>query len=138
MMKIAVFRKSHFNASHRIFNANWDDKKNFEVFGKCSNPHFHGHNYNLEVKVVGEVDPDTGYVIDLKILNELINLHVIERFDHKNLNVEVEPFQTLIPSSENICIEIWKILRLKLDEKYDLTIRLYESERNFVEYPVKY
>jgi len=134
-MRISVFRKSHFNASHRIHNPKWDDQKNFEVFGKCSNPYFHGHNYNLEVKVTGEVDQETGYVIDLKKLNEIINLYVIERFDHKNLNIEVEPFQTMIPSSENICIQIWNILRGYLDEKYDLSVRLYESERNFVEYP---
>lgn len=134
-MKIAVFRKSHFNASHRIFNPAWDDQKNFEVFGKCANPHYHGHNYNLEVKVTGEVDPETGYVIDLKILNEMINEQIIERFDHKNLNIEVDPFQTMIPSSENICIQIWKILREHLDPKYDLSVRLFESERNFVEYP---
>ena len=134
-MRVSVFRKSYFNAGHRIFNPAWSDEKNLEVFGKCSNPHYHGHNYELEVKVTGEVDPETGFLIDLKKLKEIIEEHVVERYDHKNLNTQVEPFDKVIPSSENICYEIWKILRSILDEKYEVTVRLFESSRNFVEYP---
>lgn len=134
-MRISAFRKTHFNAGHRIFNRDWSDEKNFEVFGKCSNPHFHGHNYELIVRVSGEVDPLTGFLIDLKVLKEIIEEHVLEKYDHKNLNAEVPPFDKIPPTSENICFEIWKILRAVLDEKYDLSVRLYESARNFVEYP---
>ena len=135
-MRISVFRKAYFNAGHRIFNPDWSDEKNFDVFGKCSNPHFHGHNYELEVKVTGEVNPETGFLIDLKKLRDLIEENVIEKYDHKNLNIEVKPFDKVIPSSENICFEIWKILRNLLDEKFDLRVRLYESPRNYVEYCV--
>ena len=134
-MRISVFRKAHFNAGHRIFNAAWSDEKNLEVFGKCSNPHFHGHNYELVVRLTGEVDPETGFLIDLKKLKEIIDLHVIQKYDHKNLNIEVPPFDRIAPTSEHICFEIWKILREVLDEKYDLSVRLFESPRNFVEYP---
>lgn len=134
-MRISVFRKAHFNAGHRIFNPAWSDEQNFVVFGKCSNPHFHGHNYELVVRVSGEVDPETGFLIDLKHLKEIIEEHVIERFDHKNLNAEVPPFDKIPPTSEYICFEIWKILRQILSEKYDLSVRLFESARNFVEYP---
>ena len=134
-MRISVFRKAHFNAGHRIFNPAWTDEKNFEVFGKCSNPHYHGHNYELDVKLSGEIDPETGFLIDLKKLKEIIEEHVIEKYDHKNLNIQVPPFDKLPPTSEHICIEIWKILRNVLDEKYELSVRLYESPRNFVEYP---
>jgi len=134
-MRVSVFRKAYFNAGHRIFNPAWDDEKNLEVFGKCSNPHYHGHNYELEVKVSGEVDPETGFLIDLKKLRDIIEEHVIEKYDHKNLNTQVPPFDRVIPSSENICVEIWKILRNVLDDKYDLKVRLYESSRNYVEYP---
>ena len=100
--KVAVFRKEHFNAAHRIFNPAWDDKKNFEVFGKCSNPHYHGHNYELIVKVVGEPDPDTGYVMDMKKLSVIVKEEVLERFDHKNLNLDTEQFRNLNPTAENI------------------------------------
>jgi len=134
-MRVSVFRKTYFNAGHRIFNKEWSDEKNFEIFGKCSNPNFHGHNYELEVKLSGEVDPQTGFLIDLKKLRDIIEANVIERYDHKNLNIEVKPFDEVIPSSENICFEIWQILRKVLDEKYELKIRLYESRRNYVEFP---
>jgi 6-pyruvoyltetrahydropterin/6-carboxytetrahydropterin synthase len=133
-MRISVIRKAHFNAAHRLYNPNWSDEKNAEVFGLCNNPYFHGHNYELEVKVSGEVDPDTGYVIDMKILSDLIKEEIENRFDHKNLNLQVEEFKKLIPTAEHICWVIWKILRAKLPENLDLGIRLYETPRNYVEY----
>lgn len=134
-MKISVYRKAHFNAAHRLFVPNWSDEKNTEVFGLCSNPHYHGHNYEMEVKVTGEVDPITGYLIDLKVLKDIIKIQIENRFDHKNLNLEVEEFKKLNPTAENICYVIWTILRKHLDEKYDVGVRLYETPRNFVEYP---
>ena len=134
-MKISVFRKAHFNAAHRLYVPDWSDEKNAAVFGLCANPHYHGHNYEMEVKVSGEVDPVTGYLIDLKFLKDLIKEHIENKMDHKNLNLEVEEFKTLNPTAENICFVIWKILREKLDDKYDLAVRLYETPRNFVEYP---
>jgi 6-pyruvoyltetrahydropterin/6-carboxytetrahydropterin synthase len=133
-MKVTVSRKAHFNAAHRLYNPSWTDEKNAEVFGLCNNPYFHGHNYELEVKVSGEVDPDTGYVIDMKILSDLIKEEIENRFDHKNLNLQVEEFKNLIPTAEHICWVIWKILRNKLPENLDLGIRLYETPRNYVEY----
>ena len=134
-MKIAVYRKEHFNAAHRLHNPNWTNEKNDEIFGKCNNPSFHGHNYELIVKVVGDRDPETGYVCDMKILKDLVRAHVVDRFDHKNLNLDVEEFKELNPTAENIAVVIYDILRTKIDEKLDLKIRLYETERNFVEYP---
>lgn len=134
-MKISVYRKAHFNAAHRLFVPDWSDEKNTEVFGLCSNPHYHGHNYEMEVKVTGEVDPVTGYLIDLKVLKDIIKIQIENRFDHKNLNLEVEEFKNLNPTAENICYVIWTILRKHLDEKYDVGVRLYETPRNFVEYP---
>ncbi len=134
-MKIAVFHKAHFNAAHRLHNPNWTDEKNKQVFGLCNNPSFHGHNYELEVKVAGKVDPETGYLIDLKILKDLIYEEVELRFDHKNLNIDTEEFKNLNPTAENICFVIWNLLRKRLDEKYELAVRLYETPRNFVEYP---
>ncbi|MEL6673180.1 MAG: 6-carboxytetrahydropterin synthase [Bacteroidota bacterium] len=134
-MKVAVFRKAHFNAAHRLHNPDWDDATNQKVFGKCNNPNFHGHNYDLEVKVVGEIDPRTGYVLDMKILKDIMKEQVLDRFDHKNLNLDTEEFKTLNPTAENIAVVIWQLLREKLPEKLELTIRLYETERNFVEYP---
>ncbi|MDF1865406.1 MAG: 6-carboxytetrahydropterin synthase [Saprospiraceae bacterium] len=134
-MKISVFRKAHFNAAHRLHNPKWSDEKNREVFGLCNNPNYHGHNYELEVKVTGEVDPETGYLIDLKDLKDLISEQVEKRFDHKNLNLDTEEFKTLNPTAENICFVIWNILRENLDDKFDLAVRLYETPRNFVEYP---
>lgn len=135
-MRIAVFRKAHFNAAHRLHNPNWSDEKNREVFGLCNNPNYHGHNYELEVKVVGEVDPETGYLLDLGWLKQLIEQEIEHRLDHKNLNLDVPEFKNLNPSAEHICYMIWNWLRAKLDEKYELQIRLYETPRNFVEYPV--
>jgi len=136
-MYISVFRKAHFNAAHRLHNPKWSEEKNQEVFGLCNNPHYHGHNYELEVKVSGEVDPETGYLIDLKILSDLIKEKVEKEFDHKNLNLQVPAFKDLNPTAENICFVIWKTLRNELDDKYDLAVRLYETPRNYVEYEGK-
>ncbi len=134
-MRIAVFRRAHFNAAHRLHNPNWSDEKNREVFGLCNSPNYHGHNYELEVKVSGEVDPDTGYLIDLGILKQLIVEEVELPFDHKNLNLDTEAFRHLNPTAEHICYVIWQKLRARLPERYDLQVRLYETPRNFVEYP---
>jgi 6-pyruvoyltetrahydropterin/6-carboxytetrahydropterin synthase len=133
-MRISAFRKAHFNAAHRLFNPNWSDEKNEQVFGLCNNPYYHGHNYELEVKVTGEIDPETGFLIDLKVLSDLIKEEIEDKFDHKNLNLQLEEFKTLIPTAENICVVIWQILRAKLDQKFDLAVRLYETPRNYVEY----
>jgi 6-pyruvoyltetrahydropterin/6-carboxytetrahydropterin synthase len=133
--KVAVFRQEHFNAAHRLNNQAWSAEKNAEVFGKCNLPNYHGHNYELIVKVIGEVDPETGYVMDMKVLSDLIAENVLERFDHKNLNEDVPEFKTLNPSAENISIVIFKILRPLIDQTLSLQIRLYETPRNFVEYP---
>ncbi len=135
--KVAVYRKEHFNAAHRLFNPDWDDVTNEKIFGKCALPHYHGHNYELEVKVVGKPDKDTGYVMDTKLLSELIRREVHTRFDHKNLNLDTKEFKKLNPTAENIAIVIYKLLRPHIDEDKELTVRLYETERNFVEYPVK-
>lgn len=135
-MKVAVYRKAHFNAAHRLFNPAWTDEKNQAVFGLCNNPNYHGHNYELEVKVIGEVDPDTGYVIDLGTLKHLILEEVELPFDHKNLNLDVPEFKNLIPTAENICVVIYDKLRARLDLNLQLVVRLYETPRNFVEYPV--
>lgn len=134
-MRIAAYRKAHFNAAHRLHNPNWSDEKNKAIFDVCNNPNYHGHNYELEVKVVGEVDPETGYLIDLKILKDIIKENIEKRFDHKNLNLDTEEFKNLNPTAENVCYVIWQILREKLEEKYELTVRLYETPRNYVEYP---
>ncbi len=136
MNKVAVYRKEHFNAAHRLHNPTWTDQENDDVFGLCNNVNYHGHNYDLIVKVVGEPDPATGYVIDLKILSDLVKEEVMQRFDHKNLNLDTVEFATLNPTAENIAIVIYNLLRPKLDATLDLQIRLYETERNFVEYPV--
>ena len=133
--KVAVFRKEHFNAAHRIFNPAWDDKKNFEVFGKCSNPNYHGHNYELIVKVVGIQDPETGYVMDMKLLSVIVKEEVLERFDHRNLNLDTTYFRDLNPTAENIAKTIYDLLRARIDPKLELQVRLHETERNFVEYP---
>ncbi|WP_276484975.1 6-pyruvoyl trahydropterin synthase family protein [Paraflavitalea pollutisoli] len=134
--KVAVYRKEHFNAAHRLYNPQWDMAKNDAVFGKCNNPNFHGHNYEVIVKLVGEPDPVTGYVMDLKLLSDLIKAEVLEHLDHKNLNLDTPFFKTVNPTAENICILIYELLRPKIDVQYDLQVRLYETERNFVEYPV--
>ncbi len=133
--KVSVYRKEHFNAAHRLNNPDWDTATNERVFGKCNNPHFHGHNYELVVKVTGVPDPATGYVVDMKVLSDIVQENVIERFDHKNLNEDTVEFKELNPSAENIAIVIYNILREKLALKFDLQVRLYETERNFVDYP---
>ena len=134
-MKVTVCRKEQFNAAHRLYNPGWSDERNEQVFGKCSNPNYHGHNYELIVKLTGEPDPDTGYVYDMKDLSVLIRKHVLAKIDHKNLNLDVEEFNKLNPSAENIAVIIYNILREKINIKYDIKIILYETERNFVEYP---
>lgn len=134
-MKVAVYRKAHFNAAHRLFNPSWTFEKNQQVFGLCNNPLYHGHNYELEVKVIGDINPETGFVIDLNLLKTIIYEEIELAFDHKNLNVEVPEFQNLIPTAENICVVIWQKLRKKLAAELDLSVRLYETPRNFVEYP---
>ncbi len=133
--KVAVYRKEHFNAAHRLNNPAWTAEENQRVFGLCNNPNYHGHNYDLIVKVVGEPNPDTGYVIDMKELSSLIKELVLDKFDHKNLNLDTKEFEHLNPSAENIAIVIYDLLKHKLDPSLDLQIRLYETERNFVEYP---
>ncbi len=133
--KVAVFRREHFNAAHRLFNPDWDDAKNAEVFGKCALPNYHGHNYDLEVKVTGEPDENTGYVMDMKLLSDIIKSEVHSRFDHKNLNLDTVEFKNLNPTAENIAVVIYDLLRPHINKNNDLKIRLYETERNFVEYP---
>ena len=134
--KVAVYRKEHFNAAHRLHNPMWDEATNDKVFGKCNNPNFHGHNYELIVRLTGVPDAETGYVYDMKLLSDLIRESVLERFDHKNLNLDTPEFKDLNPSAENIVIVIYNILRSKIEPRFELSIRLYETERNFVEYPV--
>jgi 6-pyruvoyltetrahydropterin/6-carboxytetrahydropterin synthase len=134
--RVSVFRREHFNAAHRLHNDAWTAAQNEAVFGKCNLPHYHGHNYELEVKVTGEVDPATGYVIDLKRLSDMVAEQVLERFDHKNLNLDTEEFKNLNPTAENIAIVIYDLLKPHIGEGFDLTIRLFETPRNFVEYPV--
>ena len=134
--KVAVFRKEHFNAAHRLNNPNWTDEKNERVYGKCNNFNYHGHNYDLIVQVTGEIDPETGYVMDMKVLSDLIKKEVLDKFYHKNLNLDTEEFKDLNPSAENIAIVIYDKLKPQLNPNFDLNIRLYETERNFVEYPV--
>jgi len=133
--RVSVFRKEHFNAAHRLYRPDWDDATNDRVFGKCALPNFHGHNYELIVKVTGEIDPETGYVIDLKLLSDLIQQEVIERFDHRNLNLDTKEFAQLNPTAENIAVVVHGLLRKQLSESLELQIRLYETPRNFVEYP---
>ena len=134
-MKLKISRKEHFNAAHRLFNPDWSDEKNLEVFGKCSYPNYHGHNYEIIVTLTGEPDLNTGYVFDMKVLSDIIKEHVLNKFDHKNLNLDTDYFKNLNPTAENIVVVIWNILREKIDRKLDLKITLYETERNFVEYP---
>jgi len=134
-MKVKVSRKEHFNAAHRLFRADWSDSENEKIFGKCSNPHYHGHNYEVIVSVTGEPHADTGYVFDMKVLSDLIKENILIKFDHKNLNLDTEYFKDLNPTAENIAVVIWRILRQKIDSKLELKITLYETERNFVEYP---
>ncbi len=135
-MRTAVYRKTHFNSAHRLHNPSFDDKTNQEVFGLCNNPNYHGHNYELIVKLVGDINEQTGYVFDLKLLNDIIKDEVLERFDHRNLNLDTIEFKNLNPTVENIAKVIYDILRLKIDKAYDLEITLYETPRNYVVYPV--
>ena len=133
--KVSVFRHEHFNAAHRLYNPEWTNERNDAVFGKCNNPSFHGHNYELVVKITGVPDKDTGYVMDLKVLSDLIKSEILERFDHKNLNLDTVEFKHLNPTAEHIAIVIHDLLRPHIDAGKELQIRLYETPRNFVEYP---
>ena len=133
--KVAIFRKEHFNAAHQLHNPNWDDETNKAIFGKCNNPHYHGHNYELIVKIIGYPEPETGYVIDTKKLSDIIKKLVIEKFDHKNLNEDCLDFQHLNPTVENIAIVIYNLIRPAIDETLALQIRLYETENNFADFP---
>ncbi len=133
-MRVTVNRKAHFNAAHRLYNNEWTDARNASVFGKCANPNYHGHNYDLIVSVTGEINPDTGFVMDMKVLKKLIREDIEEQFDHKNLNEEVKEFKTLNPTAENISVVIWNKLRNKIDQNLDLSVTLYETPRNFVTY----
>lgn len=134
-MQVAVSRQEHFNSAHRLYNPAWSMEQNDAVFGKCNNPNYHGHNYTLIVTLIGEPDPNTGYVYDLKKLSDLIKAQVLNQFDHKNLNLDTVHFKNLNPTAENIAVVIWKILRPHLEQNLELKIKLYETERNFVEYP---
>ena len=134
--KVAVVRREHFNAAHRLYRKDWTDEKNTATFGKCSLPNYHGHNYELEVKVVGEVDAATGFVMDIKLLSDLISNYVLDKFDHRNLNVDVPEFSQLNPTAENIAIVIYSLLRPHIVKEHDIFIRLFETPRNYVEYPV--
>ncbi|WP_458627383.1 6-pyruvoyl trahydropterin synthase family protein [Winogradskyella sp. PC D3.3] len=133
-MRVTVHRKAHFNAAHRLYRKDWSFEKNDAVFGLCNNPNFHGHNYELIASVTGEIDPETGYVIDIKTLKDIIKLEVEDAFDHKNLNVEVPEFKDLNPTAENIAVVIYNKIKPKLDPKFHLEITLYETPRNFVTY----
>lgn len=133
-MRAKISRKAHFNAAHRLYRKDWSMEKNDTVFGKCNNPNFHGHNYELIVSVTGEISPETGYIMDVKILSDLIKLHIEDAFDHKNLNLDVPEFENLNPTAENISVVIWQKLRNQIEIKYDLEVVLYETPRNFVTY----
>ena len=133
-MKITVYRKAHFNAAHRLHNDALSESENKDIFGKCNNPYYHGHNYELIVGVTGEVDPKTGYLIDMKVLSDFIKSEVEDYLDHKNLNEQVEEFKTLNPTAEHIAYVIWQRLKRVLPKELDLKITLYETPRNFVEY----
>lgn len=133
-MKVTVSRKAHFNAAHRLYNNEWTDARNAAIFGKCANPNYHGHNYELIVSVRGEIHPETGFVMDMKILKDLINSEIEEQFDHKNLNEEVDEFKELNPTAENISVVIWNKLRKKIEDRLELSVTLYETPRNFVYY----
>lgn len=135
IQKVAVYRREHFNAAHRLYNDAWTESDNYKIFGKCSYANYHGHNYVLEVKVTGYPNPDTGFVIDMKVLSDIIRQEVHSRFDHKNLNLDTEEFKELIPTAENIAIVIHRLLSSCIDQSLGLQVRLYETDRNFVEYP---
>lgn len=136
-MYTTVCRKEHFNAAHRVFNPNWSEEKNLKVFGKCAYPHYHGHNYELVIKLSGEVDEETGYLIDLKYVSDVCKSEVLDKLDHKNLNLDLDDFADTIPSSENLAHYIWHKLRPKFDSTLELSIVLYETPRNWVEYSGK-
>ena len=133
-MKVTISRKAHFNAAHRLYRKDWSDEKNQSIFGKCNNPNFHGHNYDLTVSVTGKIDPETGYVMDVKVLSDLIKYEIEDSFDHKNLNLDVPEFKELNPTAENIVVVIWNKLRAKITKEHDLEVILYETPRNFVSY----
>jgi 6-pyruvoyltetrahydropterin/6-carboxytetrahydropterin synthase len=133
-MKVTISRKAHFNSAHRLYRKDWSDEKNQSIFGKCNNPNFHGHNYDMTVSVTGHIDPETGYVMDVKILSDLIKAEIENRFDHKNLNLDVPEFADLNPTAENIVVVIWDKLRAKIKPENDLEVILYETPRNFVTY----
>ncbi len=133
-MSLTVYRKTHFNAAHRLYRKDWDDEKNKSIFGKCSNPNFHGHNYELEVGVTGEVDKSTGFLIDIEKLKIIIEEEIEDYLDHKNLNIDIPDFKCLNPTMENIAILIWNRLRKRLESKYEVSVKLYETPRNFVVY----
>jgi 6-pyruvoyltetrahydropterin/6-carboxytetrahydropterin synthase len=133
-MRVTVSRKAHFNSAHRLYRKDWSDEKNNQIFGKCNNPNYHGHNYDLTVSVTGEIDQETGFVMDVKILSDLIKLEIENSFDHKNLNLDVPDFKDLNPTAENIAVVIWNKLRKPIDSKLDLEITLFETDRNFVTY----
>jgi 6-pyruvoyltetrahydropterin/6-carboxytetrahydropterin synthase len=135
-MKAAVFRKAHFNAAHRLNNPNLSDEENKRLFGKCNLPNYHGHNYDLTVRVSGEIDPITGYVMDAKILSDLIKTEIEDRFDHKNLNLDTIEFRDLNPTAENIAMTIHHLLRAKIESQFEIQITLYETDRNFVQFPI--
>ncbi len=134
-MRVSVYRKEHFNAAHRLHSTQLNQEENQEIFGKCNNPNFHGHNYELVVRITGDVNPITGYVIDMKVLSGIIKEKILNKFDHKNLNLDTEAFRNLNPTAENIAVVIWEILRKELNDDYTIKVWLYETERNFVEYP---
>lgn len=134
-MRIAIIRQGHFNSAHRLFIPGWSEEKNLEVFGKCANPHYHGHNYDYEVKVSGEIDEETGMLLNLKDLKKIMKEKVEDLFDHRNLNEEFDIFKKLVPTAENLCYVIWTIMRENLDSEYDVHVRLWETARNSVEYP---
>jgi 6-pyruvoyltetrahydropterin/6-carboxytetrahydropterin synthase len=133
-MKVTISRKAHFNAAHRLYRPDWSDEKNQSIFGKCNNPNFHGHNYDLTVSITGDIDPETGYVMDVKILSDLIKAEIEDRFDHKNLNLDVAEFANLNPTAENIVVVIWDLLRAKINPEQEIEVVLYETPRNFVTY----
>ena len=134
-MRISIFRNGHFNAAHRLHNPNWSDEKNKSFFGLCNNPNYHGHNYEITVKITGELDEETGMLINLEELKHILQVSVLDKLDHKNLNLDVPEFKELNPTAENICYVIWQILRKNLEERFDIQVRLYETLRNFVEFP---
>ena len=135
-MRATLSRKAHFNAAHRLYRKDWSMEKNDEIFGKCNNPNVHGHNYDLIVSVTGPIDPETDYVLDAKVLTDLIKSEVENAFDHKNLNLDVPEFSDLNPTAENMVVVIYDLIRKRLDAQYDLFIKLWETEKNIVEYPV--